>query len=157
MKATKATKAVTKTRAFDVVNYLRTPAEQAAYLNAWLEDAPEDVAGFARALGDVARARGMTKVAHDAGLSRESLYKALSAKGNPSLATFLKVCFALDLSMHVDAMVLKSQSAAKAAFKDSAAQLRKIIRVTQRPRAPAAGIPTYTVARKRRGTLVGAK
>ena len=112
--------------------------------------APDDVAGISRALGDLARARGMAKVADDTGLSRESLYKALSAKGNPSLATFLKVCLALDLSMHVDAMVLETRSAAKAALKDSAAQLRKMIRVTQRPRSTVAGIPRHTATKKRR-------
>jgi probable addiction module antidote protein len=73
----------------------------AAYLDAWLEEAPEDIAGIARALGDIARARGMTQVARDAGLSRESLYRALSADGNPSLATVLKVIKALGLQLHV--------------------------------------------------------
>jgi probable addiction module antidote protein len=76
----------------------------AAYLDAWLEEAPEDIAGIARALGDIARARGMTQVARDAGLSRESLYRALSADGNPSLATVLKVIKALGLQLHVQAV-----------------------------------------------------
>jgi probable addiction module antidote protein len=73
----------------------------AAYLDAWLEEAPEDIAGIARALGDIARAKGMTQVAKEAGLSRESLYRALSADGNPSLATVLKVIKALGLQLHV--------------------------------------------------------
>jgi len=90
----------TKTIAYDVADQLRTPEEMAEYLDAWLTDAPEDVAGIARALGDIARAKGMSKVARDAGLSRESLYKALSADGNPSLATVLKVVKALGLRLH---------------------------------------------------------
>ncbi|MBX3532644.1 MAG: putative addiction module antidote protein, partial [Rhizobiaceae bacterium] len=67
-----------KTSSYDVAEHLRTPEEMAAYLDAWLEDAPDDVAGIARALGDVARAKGMSQVAKEAGLSRESLYRALS-------------------------------------------------------------------------------
>jgi probable addiction module antidote protein len=62
--------------------------------------APEDAAGIARALGDIARARGMTQVARDAGLSRESLYKALGANGNPSFATILKVARAVGVRLH---------------------------------------------------------
>ena len=62
-----------------------------------------DAKGIARALGDIARARGMTQVARDAGLSRESLYKALSESGNPSFATILKVACALGLRLHAEA------------------------------------------------------
>jgi probable addiction module antidote protein len=72
-------------------------------LDAWLEEAPEDAAGIARALGDIARAKGMTQVAKDAGLSRESLYRALSAEGSPSFATVLKVGRALGLKLHAEA------------------------------------------------------
>lgn len=90
----------TRTVAYDVAEQLRTPEEMAAYLNAWLEEAPDDAAGIARALGDIARARGMTQVARDAGLSRESLYKALSEDGNPSFATVLKVARALGVRLH---------------------------------------------------------
>lgn len=93
-------KAKTKTLAYDVAEQLRTPEEMAAYLDAWLQEAPEDAAGIARALGDIARARGMTQVARDAGLSRESLYKALSEDGNPSFATVLKVARALGVRLH---------------------------------------------------------
>jgi probable addiction module antidote protein len=78
----------------------------AADLDAWLEEAPEDIAGIARALGDIARAKGMTQVAKEAGLSRESLYRALSADGNPSLATVLKVIKALGLQLHVQAVAV---------------------------------------------------
>lgn len=70
---------------------------------AWLSEAPDDAAGIARALGDIARARGMSQVARDAGLSRESLYKALSENGNPSFATILKVACALGLRLHAEA------------------------------------------------------
>lgn len=89
-----------ETLAYDVAAQLRTPEEMAAYLDAWLSEAPDDAAGIARALGDIARARGMSQVARDAGLSRESLYKALSENGNPSLATVLKVAKALGLRLH---------------------------------------------------------
>ncbi len=89
--------------AYDVAEHLRTPEEIAAYLDAWLEEAPEDAIGIARALGDMARAKGLTQVARDAGLSRESLYRALSADGNPSLATALKVIRALGLRLHAEA------------------------------------------------------
>jgi probable addiction module antidote protein len=84
-----------KTSSYDVAEHLRTPEEMAAYLDAWLEDAADDAAGIARALGDIARAKGMSIVAKEAGLSRESLYRALSANGNPSFATVLKVARAL--------------------------------------------------------------
>jgi probable addiction module antidote protein len=88
---------------YDVAVHLRTAAEMAAYLDAWLEEAPEDAVGIARAMGDMARAKGLTQVARDAGLSRESLYRALCADGNPSLATVLKVIRALGLRLHAEA------------------------------------------------------
>jgi probable addiction module antidote protein len=99
---TKLAKTVTKTKTvpYDVAEQLRTPEEMAAYLDAWFEEAPDDAAGIARALGDIARARGMSQVARDAGLSRESLYKALSANGNPSFATVLKVARALGVRLY---------------------------------------------------------
>jgi len=93
----------TKTLPYDVAAQLRTPEEMAAYLDAWLQEAPDDAAGIARALGDIARAKGMTQVARDAGLSRESLYRALSADGNPSFATILKVAQALGVKLHAEA------------------------------------------------------
>jgi probable addiction module antidote protein len=93
----------TKTSPYDVAEHLRTPEEMAAYLDAWLEEAPEDAAGIAKALGNIARAKGMTQVAKDAGLSRESLYRALSADGNPSFATVLKVAKALGVKLHAAA------------------------------------------------------
>jgi len=93
----------TKTIPYDVAEQLRTPQEMAAYLDAWLDEAPDDAQGIARALGDIARAKGMTQVAKDAGLSRESLYKALSSDGNPSFATVLKVARALGVKLHAEA------------------------------------------------------
>ncbi|MFN9281683.1 MAG: addiction module antidote protein [Rubrivivax sp.] len=89
-----------KTSAYDIAEHLRTPEEMAAYLDAWLEEAPDDVSGIARALGDIARAKGMSQVAKEAGLSRESLYRALSEGGNPSFATVLKVARALGVRLH---------------------------------------------------------
>ena len=93
----------TKTTRYDVAEHLRTPEEMAAYLDAWLEEAPDDATGLAKALGDIARAKGMAQVAKDAGLSRESLYRALSANGNPSFSTVLKVARALGLKLHAEA------------------------------------------------------
>ena len=92
-----------KTSTYDVAEHLRTSEEMAAYLDAWLEEAPDDVSGIARALGDIARAKGMSQVAKDAGLSRESLYRALSKDGNPSFATILKVARALGVRLHAQA------------------------------------------------------
>ena len=93
----------TKTVPYDVAEQLRTPEEMAAYLDAWLTEAPEHASGIARALGDIARAKGMSQVARDAGLSRESLYKALGENGNPSFATILKVAHALGVRLHAEA------------------------------------------------------
>ena len=93
----------TKTIRYDVASQLRTPKEMAAYLEAWLMDAPDDAVGIARALGDIARTCGMTRVARDAGLSRESLYKALSENGNPSFATIMKVVRAVGVQFHASA------------------------------------------------------
>jgi probable addiction module antidote protein len=92
----------TKTVPYDVAEQLRTPEEMAAYLDAWFVEALEDASGIARALGDIARAKGMSQVARDAGLSRESLYKALSESGNPSFATILKVARALGVRLHAE-------------------------------------------------------
>jgi len=93
----------TVTIPYDLAAQLRTPEEMAAYLDAWLAEAPDDAAGIARALGDIARAKGMAHVAREAGLSRESLYKALSADGNPSFATILRVARVLGIKLHAEA------------------------------------------------------
>ena len=92
----------TKTTRFDVAEHLRTPEEMAAYLEASFEEADGDAAFIAKALGDIARAKGMTQVARDAGLSRESLYRALSGDHNPSFDTVLRVMKALGMHLHVE-------------------------------------------------------
>jgi probable addiction module antidote protein len=88
----------TRTTRWDAAAHLRTAADVAAYLEAALEDG--DPAVVTAALGDIARARGMTAVARKAGLGRESLYKALSPHGNPEFATVLRVLEALGLKLH---------------------------------------------------------
>lgn len=92
--------AKTSTTRYEVVEHLRTSEEMAAYLEACLEEADGDAAFIAKALGDIARARGMAQVARDAGLSRESLYKALSGERSPDFDTILKVVRALGLRLH---------------------------------------------------------
>lgn len=93
----------TKTTRYDVAEHLRTPKEMAAYLEACLEEAGGDAAFIAKALGDIARAKGMSQVARDAGLSRESLYKALSGERSPGFDTILKVVSALGITLHAEA------------------------------------------------------
>ena len=92
----------TKTTRYDAAEYLRTPEEMAAYLEACLEEANGDAAFVAKALGNIARAKGMTQVARDAGVSRESLYKALSGERTPGFDTILKVVAALGLKLHAE-------------------------------------------------------
>ncbi len=96
--------AKTKITRYDVAEHLRTPEEMAAYFEACLEEANGDAAFIAKALGDIARAKGMTQVALDAGLSRESLYKALSGERSPGFDTILKVIQALGLKLHAEAV-----------------------------------------------------
>src|SRR5437588_10447865 len=86
------------TRAWDAAEHLESEEDMAAYLEAALEDG--DPRLVAAALGDIARAKGMTQVAKDAGLGRESLYKALSADGNPEFGTVLRVVRAVGLRLH---------------------------------------------------------
>lgn len=93
----------TRTTRYDVAEHLRTPEEMAAYLDAWLEEAPVNAAGVARALGNIARANGMAQLAKNTGLSRESLYRALSVEGNASFSTILKVAKALGVKLHAAA------------------------------------------------------
>jgi probable addiction module antidote protein len=90
-----------KTFPWDPAVHLKTAGDVANYLEAVFEDG--DPALVAAALGDIARAKGMTKIAQAAGLGRESLYKALSRGGNPELATVLKVMRALGLKLKVAA------------------------------------------------------
>lgn len=88
-----------KFKRYDVTDYLKSEEDMAAYLDACIEEAGDDAAYIAAALGDIARARGMVQLAKDTGISREGLYKALSQDGNPSLATVLKVVKALGLRL----------------------------------------------------------
>lgn len=92
----------TYTTRYDVAEHLRSPEEMAAYLEACFAEADGDAALIAKALGDIARAKGMTQVARDAGVSRESLYKALSGDRSPDFSTILKVVDALGLKLHAE-------------------------------------------------------
>lgn len=87
------------TQLWDPAEHLATDQDIAAYLDAALEDG--DPALVVAVLGDIARARGMTQLAREAGVGRESLYKALSSTGNPEFATVMKVLRALGLRLHV--------------------------------------------------------
>lgn len=89
---------MSSTRPWDAAEHLHSEADMVAYLEAAFEEG--DPVLIAAALGDIARARGMTQVARDAGLGRESLYKALSAEGHPEFATIMKVLGALGLRLH---------------------------------------------------------
>ena len=89
----------TKTAPYDVAEFLETSEEIAAYLDACIEESDGDARFIAKALGDIAAARGMTQIAREIGLSRESLYKAHSDDRSPSLDTFLKVVSALGLKL----------------------------------------------------------
>ena len=90
-----------KLRKWDSAEHLKTDEDMAAYLEACLQEAGDDAAFIAKALGNIARAKGMTQLSKDTGLGRESLYKALSGEGNPSFATILKVTHALGLKFQV--------------------------------------------------------
>jgi probable addiction module antidote protein len=91
-----------KTYPWDAAEHLETKEDIAAYLEAALEDG--DPALVVAALGDIARSKGMTQLARDTGLGRESLYKALSIEGNPEFATVLKVMQALGLRLRATPM-----------------------------------------------------
>lgn len=94
------------TTPWDPADHLKTEEDMAVYLEAALEEG--DPALVAAALGDIARAKGMTQVAREAGLGRESLYKALSPSGNPEFATIMKVVSVLGLQLHVSPATAKS-------------------------------------------------
>jgi probable addiction module antidote protein len=87
---------------WDSASYLKTDEDIAAYLSACFEEAGDDAAFITHALGVVAKAKGMTQLAKQTGLGRESLYKALSGDGNPSFATILKVMRALGVQIHTE-------------------------------------------------------
>jgi len=92
-----------KLRRWDTIEYLKTEEDMVLYLQACMDEAGDDAGFIAAALGDIARARGMTQLAKDTGLGRESLYKALSGEGNPSFGTILKVMHALGLELRPQA------------------------------------------------------
>ena len=92
-------KTITNTHPWDAARYLETDEDIAAYLDAALEE--DDPTLLAAALGDIARAKGMTEIARETGLGRESLYKALSSDGNPEFGTVQKVVRSLGLKLHV--------------------------------------------------------
>ena len=113
MKKTVGKSSVTKTPEgfshWDSVELLKTEQDLQLYLNACFEEDPGDGSLIRAALGDIARARGMTELARQTGLARESLYKALSANGNPEFSTVIKVMHALGLRLN--SQVLASASA----------------------------------------------
>ena len=88
-----------KLKKWDVVEQIKTDEDMALYLDACMEEDPGDGSLIRAALGDIARARGMSQLARDTGLAREGLYKALSPEGNPEFATVMKVIKALGLKL----------------------------------------------------------
>jgi probable addiction module antidote protein len=91
-----------RTLPWDPAEHLQSDEDRLAYLNAALEEAGDDPTFIAQVLGDIARSRGIEKVANEVGMSRQGLYKALSAEGNPELSTLLKVLRALGLRLHAE-------------------------------------------------------
>ncbi len=92
-----------KTTPWESAEYLKTKEDMALYLEAMIEESYGDPASIAVALGNIARAKGMSDIARKTGLARESLYRALSPEGNPEFATVLKVAKALGLKLHITA------------------------------------------------------
>ena len=107
---------------FDAADYLETDAERTSYMNACLKTGDGEL--IAHAIGVVARSRGMTQIAKEAEVSRESLYKSLSKKGNPEFATILKLMAALDLTLCVKQ---KRKSRAKVAVKSATKSTAKVV------------------------------
>ncbi len=89
---------------YDTADYLTSRQDAAAYLEAAIEEAGDDPAFIAQALGTIARSGNLSELARNVGMSREGLYKALSAEGNPSFATISKVARALGLRIHFEAV-----------------------------------------------------
>lgn len=87
---------------WDAVHELKSEEDIALYFEACLDDDPGDGSLIRAALGDIARARGMSLVARETGMARESLYKALSPEGNPEFATVMKVIKALGFRLHAE-------------------------------------------------------
>ena len=86
---------------WDVVDYLDTEEDMALYLDACMEEDNGDGALIRTALNNIARAKGMGRLAESAGMTRQGLYKALSSEGNPSFATMMKIIKALGVKLHV--------------------------------------------------------
>lgn len=87
---------------YDTADYLKTDEDMALYLDACIEEDPGDGSLIRTALGSIARAKGMSQLARDTGISREGLYRALSAEGNPEFSTVMKVIRALGMKLHAD-------------------------------------------------------
>lgn len=91
-----------RTLPWDAAEHLQSDEDRLAYLNSALEEAGDDPTFIAQVLGDIARSRGVEQVAKEVGMSRQGLYKALSAEGNPELSTLLRVLRALGLRLHAE-------------------------------------------------------
>jgi probable addiction module antidote protein len=87
---------------YDTANYLETEEDMALYLEACIEEDPGDGSLIRMALGSLARAKGMSQLARDTGISREGIHQALSAEGTPEFSTVMKVIRALGVKLHVD-------------------------------------------------------
>jgi len=87
---------------YDTADYLKNEEDMALYLDACIEEDPGDGSLIRTALGSIARAKGMSQLARDTGISREGLYRALSADGNPEFSTVMKVIRALGVKLHAD-------------------------------------------------------
>ncbi len=96
--------AKTKTRPYDAAAYLTSEEDCALYLQAVIDESEGDPTMIVTALGEIARARGMMQLASETGITREGLYKALSPTGNPSFVTIMKVCKAMGLRLHAEAV-----------------------------------------------------
>lgn len=93
---------VEKFSRYDTADYLKTEEDMVLYLDACIEEDPGDGSLIRTALGSIARAKGMSQLARDTGISREGLYRALSADGNPEFSTVMKVIRALGVKLHAD-------------------------------------------------------
>tara|TARA_R110002074_G_scaffold145034_1_gene293356 strand:- start:216691 stop:216990 length:300 start_codon:yes stop_codon:yes gene_type:complete len=91
-----------KTTRWESAQYLKTDEDIQLYLDACIEEAGDDPAFIIHALGVIAKAKNMSQLARDTGLSREGLYKAFSSEGNPTFATILKVSKALGLKLSLE-------------------------------------------------------
>ena len=100
---------------FDAADYIKSERDIALYLDAVMEEAADNPALLAHALGDVARARrNMSQLARHAGVTREGLYKALSPRGNPSFVTVARIARALDLEIHFRPLKTRPKSSGRA-------------------------------------------